>query len=111
MLILGAAIMVCSCNAYAMPSLITVDSCLHLAIVVILAGRCIPGILRSAMVDLAEQTIALADYGLRSRNPEFLCHRLLSDLQPRRYTSDISLTGYEQRNYYQTINVNNPAGW
>ncbi len=114
MLILGAAIMVCSLQRLRHArSLITVGSLVfHLAIVVILAGAVWSlGYSRSAMVDLAEQqTVALADYGLGSGQLTLNSFAIdyYPDLQPRQYTSDIGLTGYEQRNYYQTINVNNP---
>ncbi len=114
MLILGLAILICSFQRLRHArSLTTVGSLVfHLAIVVILAGAVWSlGYSRSALVDVAEQhTVALADYGFESGQLTLNTFAIdyYPDLQPRQYTSDISLAGYEQEDYKLKINVNNP---
>ena len=114
MLILGLAILLCSFQRLRHArSLTTVGSLVfHLAIVVILAGAVWSlGYSRSALVDLAEQqTVALADYGFGSGQLTLNSFAIdyYPDLQPRQYTSDISLTGHGQEDYNLKISVNNP---
>ena len=114
MLILGLAILMCSFRRLRHARSLTAAGSLifHLGIVVVLAGAVWSlGYSRSALVDVAEQqTVALADYGFGSGQLTLNSFAIdyYPDLQPRQYTSDISLTGYEQRDHSLKINVNNP---
>ncbi|MEQ8200121.1 MAG: cytochrome c biogenesis protein ResB [Syntrophomonadaceae bacterium] len=114
MLVLTLAILVCAFQRLRRARSITTAGSLvfHLAIVVILAGAGWSlGYARSALVDVAEQqAVNLADYGFGAGQLTLNSFAIeyYPDFQPRQYTSDISLTGYEQQDYNLKINVNNP---
>lgn len=111
---LGLAIMVCAVQRLRRVRSITNAGSLlfHLAIVIILAGAVWSlGYARSTLVDLGEQqTVSLAEHGFGEGQLTLNSFAIdyYPDLQPRQYTSDISLTGYEGRDYSLKINVNNP---
>lgn len=114
MLILSLTILVCAFQRLRRARSVTMAGSLlfHLAIVIILAGAVWSlGYARSAMVDVAEgQAVDLADYGFGEG--QLMLHSFTIDYypdsQPRQYTSDISLTGFDQQDYRLEINVNNP---
>jgi len=114
MSILGLAILVCAFQRLRRVRSVNMIGSLvfHVAIVIILAGAVWSlGYASSDLVDVAEgQSINLADYGFDQG--ELSLHSFTidyyPDFQPRQYTSDISLKGFNQQAYNRKINVNNP---
>jgi len=84
----------------------------HVAIVLTLFGATWSlGYARSAGVDMVEgQTVSLAQLGLPKGDLTLNSFNIdyYPDYEPRQYTSDLSLSGYEGQNYEEQIYVNKP---
>lgn len=112
--ILGAVILICAAQRLRRTRSINSAGSLlfHLAIVFTLMGAAWSlGYARTVQVDIPEQkTVALTDYGFGSGDLTLnsLAIDYYPNYEPRQYTSDLTLSGYRQKDYHQLINVNNP---